>query len=205
LGGTDNTSRGDQVVWGHFYANPTQVSWGSTNNPELFVKIWFDASGRIDVNFFHVSVPDIEVYTDYIADGSYDSKGTTITSDRYIRHEFTQGQSLPINYSGTWSTYEVIDGSSCGVGYYSETGTSTIQQNGNSLTITDDEGNIGSGTISGNNATIKITWYEEDDIFVTAVYSITLSGNSFSGTGNLTATGSFGSCPGTSTITGTKL
>jgi hypothetical protein len=90
LGGTDTTAAGDQVVWGHFYASPTDVSWGSAANPDLFVKIWFDNSGRIDVNFFHVSVPDIEVYSDYPADGSYDQSGTTIMADRYIRQEYTR-------------------------------------------------------------------------------------------------------------------
>lgn len=90
LGGQDLTARGDQVVWGYFYADPGQVSWGSKNNPELFVKIWFDAGGRIDVNYFHVSVPDIEVYSDYAADGVYDTKGTAIMDDRYIRHEYTK-------------------------------------------------------------------------------------------------------------------
>jgi hypothetical protein len=89
-GGQDTTARGDQVVWGHFYADPNDVSWGSKNNPELFVKIWFDAAGRIDVNYFHVSVPDIEVYSDYISDGTYNNKGTTIMDDRYIRHEYTR-------------------------------------------------------------------------------------------------------------------
>jgi hypothetical protein len=89
-GGTDTTERGDEVVWGFFYANPEDVSWGSAQNPDLFVKIWFDASGRIDVNFFHVSVPDIEVYSDYPVDGSYDQSGTTIMADRYIRQEYTR-------------------------------------------------------------------------------------------------------------------
>jgi hypothetical protein len=87
-GGQDTTARGDQVVWGHFYANPAEVSWGSLNNPELFVKIWFDADDRLDVNFFHVSVPDIEVYSDFPNDGSYDQEGTCIMDDRYIRHEY---------------------------------------------------------------------------------------------------------------------
>jgi hypothetical protein len=89
LGGTDTTAAGDQVVWGHFYASPDDVSWGSAANPDLFVKIWFDNSGRIDVNFFHVSVPDIEVYSDYPAAGTYDQSGTTIMADRYIRQEYT--------------------------------------------------------------------------------------------------------------------
>jgi hypothetical protein len=88
LGGQDTTERGDQAVWGHFYASPDDVTWGGENNPDLFVKIWFDASGRIDVNFFHVSVPDIEVYSDYPADGTYDQAGTTIMSNRYIRQEY---------------------------------------------------------------------------------------------------------------------
>jgi hypothetical protein len=88
LGGQDTTARGDQVVWGHFYASPSHVTWGSQDNPDLFVKIWFDVSGRVDVNFFHVSVPDIEVYSDLPSDATYDQRGTTIMADRYIRHEF---------------------------------------------------------------------------------------------------------------------
>ena len=88
LGGQDTTSRGDEVVWGHFYADPNDVTWGSENNPDLFVKIWFDVSGRVDVNFFHVSVPDIEGYSDLSSEGAYDQKGTTIMDNRYIRHEY---------------------------------------------------------------------------------------------------------------------
>jgi hypothetical protein len=88
LGGQDTTARGDQVVWGLFYASPSDVTWGSQNNPDLFVKIWFDVSGRVDVNFFHVSVPDIEVYSDLPNDGTFDQKGTTIMDNRYIRHEY---------------------------------------------------------------------------------------------------------------------
>jgi hypothetical protein len=88
FGGQDTTARGDQVVWGHFYASPSDVNWGSQDNPDLFVKIWFDVSGRVDVNFFHVSVPDIEVYSDLPDEGTYDQKGTTIMDNRYIMHEY---------------------------------------------------------------------------------------------------------------------
>lgn len=41
-----------------------------------------------DMNFFHVSVPDIEVYSDYREDGMYDKKATTIMTNRYIRHKY---------------------------------------------------------------------------------------------------------------------
>ncbi len=87
-GGEDTSSRGDRVIWGHFYASPTDVTWGSSNNPDLFVKIWFDVGGRVDVNYFHVSVPDIEVYSDLPNDSNYDNQGTTIMENRYIRHEY---------------------------------------------------------------------------------------------------------------------
>jgi hypothetical protein len=40
------------------------------------------------MNFFHVSVPDIEVYSDYREDGMYDKKATTIMTNRYIRHKY---------------------------------------------------------------------------------------------------------------------
>jgi len=87
-GGSSITEGGHQVLWGYFYASPEIVNWGSENNPDLFVKVWFDASGRIDVNFFHVSVPNIEVYSDFPGDGIYDETGTTVLSNRYIRHEY---------------------------------------------------------------------------------------------------------------------
>lgn len=87
-GGDSKTARGDEVLWGFFYTDPQLINWGGYENPDLFVKIWFDVSGRIDVNFFHVSVPDIEVYSDLPSDSTYDQKGTTIIDNRYIRHEY---------------------------------------------------------------------------------------------------------------------
>ncbi len=90
LGGENDTSGGHQVVWGYFHASPSDVTWGSRDNPDIFVKLWFDAGGRIDVNFFHVSVPDIEVYSDYPVTNGYSQKGTTILDNRYIRHEYSK-------------------------------------------------------------------------------------------------------------------
>ena len=40
------------------------------------------------MNFFHVSVPDIEVFSDFPSDGVYDQQGTTVLDNRYIRHEY---------------------------------------------------------------------------------------------------------------------
>ncbi|MDM8551193.1 PKD domain-containing protein [Desulfobacterales bacterium HSG2] len=92
-GGEDSTSRGDKVIWGYFYASPDDVTWGNQNNPDLFIKVWLDASGRTDVNFFHVSVPEIEVWSDYPYDGTPDEHGTTTTKLRYIRQYYEVGQS----------------------------------------------------------------------------------------------------------------
>jgi len=87
-GGDGVTQGGDGVIWGYFYANPDDVSWGSPQNPEVFVKIWFDRSGRLDVNFFHVSVPDIDVYSDYPYSGAANNYDRITLSERYIRHDY---------------------------------------------------------------------------------------------------------------------
>ncbi len=86
-GGEGTTKDGSKVVWGFFYANPTDVNWGSINNPDLFVKIWFDKSGRVDVNFFHVSMPDIQVYSAYKTT-TYSKPSTATLVNRYVRHYF---------------------------------------------------------------------------------------------------------------------
>jgi len=91
-GGEDVTGSGDRVIWGYFYADPGQVSWGSPQNPDLFVKIWFDHTGRLDVNFFHVSVPDIDVFSDYPYNGTPDEHGTATMTRRYIRHCYESGK-----------------------------------------------------------------------------------------------------------------
>ncbi|GEM_PF-1632805 len=89
LGGEAQTARGDQVAWGYFYADPQAVNWGDANNPEVFVKVWYDASGRLDVNYFHVSVPNVTVYSDFLKTGEALVKyGVTRLDDRYTRHEF---------------------------------------------------------------------------------------------------------------------
>jgi len=85
-GGESTTERGDKVIWGYFYANPNDVTWGSEDNPDLFVKAWFDVSGRIDVNYFHVSVPDIHVSS--IKDAGEILYATATLDQRYVRHSF---------------------------------------------------------------------------------------------------------------------
>lgn len=87
-GEAEMTARGDKVIWGHFYASPSDVSWGSEANPDLFVKIWFDAGGRIDVNFFHVSVPEIDVYSTFSYNGIREKQGRISMDSRYVRHEY---------------------------------------------------------------------------------------------------------------------
>jgi hypothetical protein len=108
------------------------VTWGSENNPDLFVKIWFDVSGRIDVNYFHVSVPDIDVYSDYPYDGEYDQCGTTTMDYRYIRHEYWK------NGDGSSSKF---------AGQY--TGTFSGDDYGTASFTVDSQGNI-SGTLWSN-------------------------------------------------------
>jgi hypothetical protein len=85
-GGEAITNRGDKVIYGHFYANSEDVIWGNKSNPEIFVKAWFDISGRIDINYFHVSVPEISVFS--IKDGEELQSGKATVEFRYVRHSF---------------------------------------------------------------------------------------------------------------------
>lgn len=57
------TEGGDSVIFGYFYAADTDVSWGTDSNPEIMVKIWFSHFGELNVNFFHVGLFDINVFS----------------------------------------------------------------------------------------------------------------------------------------------
>jgi len=96
FGGIATTSSGDTVVWGYFYADPNGVSWGNPNNPDLYVKIWLDHTGRIDVNYFHVSVPYITVVTTFTGlvktTDSALAVSRTSMNNRYVRHTSYPGR-----------------------------------------------------------------------------------------------------------------
>ncbi len=88
-GGDKTLKRGDRVIWGYFHASPQDVTWGDENNPDIFVKIWFDVSGRVDVNFFHVSVPDIEVSSCIkTVENCHPGLAKTTKEKRYARHTY---------------------------------------------------------------------------------------------------------------------
>ncbi|MCD4722723.1 MAG: hypothetical protein K8S13_23130 [Desulfobacula sp.] len=111
-GGEETTSSGDQVIWGFFYASSSDVTWGSENNPDLYVKIWFDHGGRIDVNFFHVSVPDIDVYSVYSGSSTSNQYSKTTMENRYYRHEYGTGSENNTQYSASYFPITAED--SCG-------------------------------------------------------------------------------------------
>jgi len=87
---TGTTSRGDAVLGGYYYVDHAWISWGSINNPEAFLKVWFDISGRIDINFYHVSVPTATLFTNYSCSTSCASwwDWSTVTNNGYKRHEY---------------------------------------------------------------------------------------------------------------------
>jgi hypothetical protein len=90
-GGQATTERGDKVLWGYFYADPAIMNWGSAENPDLFVKAWYDVSGAVFLNFFHVSVPDIDVFSEMPVTGIYNNQGTTTLGNRFIEHRYQIG------------------------------------------------------------------------------------------------------------------
>jgi len=203
-GGEDTTTAGDRVIWGYFYASPSDVNWGSENNPDLYVKIWFDRGGRIDVNFFHVSVPDIEVYSEYSGSTSSNQYNKTTMANRYYRHEYNSGTSACSDVSGTWSGTETVDLTNCGPNIFTETYTFTVTQNGCNLVFEYDDDNIAYAVLNGNKTTFTTTWYEDGGtVKVTGIYTLTFSGNSYTGSSTMTVSGPR-SCSGSSTEFGSK-
>jgi hypothetical protein len=112
-GGRTKTQRGDVVSWGHFHAPPDRIGWGDADNPDVFAKIWFDVSGRVDVNFFHVSVPEIVVNSAFHNEEGWTAAATTTMDERYIRHEYRSSPPsiAPTNGSGVRRTngYQITD------------------------------------------------------------------------------------------------
>ncbi len=84
-GGEATTARGGNVVWGYFHADPARFPWASVDNPEVFVKIWHDVSGRVDVGYCHVSVPEARLQT-YFNDAPLSAAQTAWLSlgQRYV-------------------------------------------------------------------------------------------------------------------------
>lgn len=191
-GGEETTAAGDRVIWGYFYASPNDVTWGSQQNPDLYVKIWYDRGGRIDVNFFHVSVPDIDVYSTYTGNGTSDQSSTATMDNRYYRHEYNSTTSTPADYSGSRTGSWISVDKSSGAVYM------TMTQSGSSFTGTmnvmdtdcgDVYGASCSGTISGSSFTMTASYYCDGDSVQLSITSGTISGNTFSGSYTLYVNG----------------
>lgn len=106
--------------------------------------------------------------------------------------------------TGTWTITEVVDGSDCDEGTYTENYTVSVTQSGNSLTVVAPTGTF-SGEICGN----KVSWsgsYPEDGGTTTATIDLTVSadGNSLNGSVTWSWTDGSDSCAGTSQTTGSR-
>lgn len=108
--------------------------------------------------------------------------------------------------AGTWTVISQVNGTQCGEGTYTETQSLDIERSGSSLTVTDSDGNVFTGSVDGNN----VQWsgsFPEDDGTTTLNLSATLDadGTGFSGSSNFTYRSDDGSivCDGSSTFEGT--
>ena len=111
----DVTAGGDSVIAGYFYADRNDVSWGSSSNPEVYVKIWFAQSGVLNLNFFHVGLFDIRISSifeghspDIFGGRSDDNSRISIERPewRYVRHDYCWGigcgnNSAPVSNNGS--------------------------------------------------------------------------------------------------------
>lgn len=87
------TPAGSRMSWGYFYVSANDVYWGNENNPELFVKIRVDPDGRTEVNYFHSSILDIDIFSDCPYDGKTDEQDRLTLKRQYLTHSFKNGGS----------------------------------------------------------------------------------------------------------------
>ena len=121
-----------------------------------------------------MSVPSIEVYSDYPYDGTYDQYGTTTMDYRYIRHEYWIDTEVGgADLSGTWNLYVTESGyaeryngkkilvhddntlsgyMSCGIFDF------VMTKSGNTVQGSAQGGTTVTGNIDTNNTGISGTW-----------------------------------------------
>jgi hypothetical protein len=93
-GGLGQTPRGDMVVWGFFHGDVTYRPDTDPVIPELFVKLWFDVSGAVYVDWFNASLGHISAFSVYPDAIGYAQKGRTFKNNRYLRHRYNRESAL---------------------------------------------------------------------------------------------------------------
>jgi len=122
----------------------------------------------------------------------------TMNQNRTVTATFSR---TCVNVAGAWNTTEVVDATNCGEGIYTEYETLIVTQDGCNFTAIDSSGTY-SGTVQGNQISWTGSYYDYG--WVTYTVTLTISGNSLSGSSSWTWTDGYYSCSGTSQITGTR-
>jgi len=108
--------------------------------------------------------------------------------------------------SGTWSITEIINDSACeetphtSYDYHSV----SVTQNGNIITVTDEDGNHYTGTVNGSTLSWTGSFQDNGGTVTITSMSLTISGTTLSGTANWTWSDGNDSCSGTTQISGTR-
>ena len=86
--GSDVTPSGARVVSGYFYADPDVFAYGSVYNPEVFVKVYIDATGWTNMAFNHVTVDAVSIYSAHQYSGAPNKTGSVSLDGRLAEHQF---------------------------------------------------------------------------------------------------------------------
>jgi len=108
----------------------------------------------------------------------------------------------PEMVSGVWSITETVNATACGEGTYTDTYNITVTQNGSDLTVSTPVG-VFDGQIDGN----QLEWegsYSEDGGIVEVDLTLTVNGNSLTGSSTWTWSDGVASCAGTTSVSGVR-
>jgi hypothetical protein len=108
--------------------------------------------------------------------------------------------------SGTWQISEEVNDSEC----WGDDHTSydnyqlSVTQSGNSITVTDQQNNQFTGTVSGNSLSWSGSFQQDGGTLTITSMSLTITGNTITGTANWTWTNGIKTCSGSTRVNGIR-
>lgn len=111
-----------------------------------------------------------------------------------------QSSTTPADFAGIWHIRETVDATNCGEGVYLDAWTAQVSQTGVSISILDSAGDTYQGTVSGNTASWTGSFPDDGGTTTITSLTLTISGDTISGSSTWTWTNGVDNCSGTTQI-----
>ncbi len=97
-GGSLTLSDSETSIWGYYYIDLEETDWTVPGFPELFVNVLQRSNGAVEIDFSHLSTPDIMVYSDYPYDGRFDYQNSSTIDKSFVEHLYSDSNDSSVEY-----------------------------------------------------------------------------------------------------------